>query len=110
MATNERDELARILNEWLDDEAPLNLRRYVPIADSLLAAGYRKQQTISTYEELNSLYAADANAVVMNEDGVILQNLAGGWKSPGSAKFMHSDLAFHVYGPRFTVLHVGGAE
>ena len=39
----ERDELARIIDEWLDDEAPLNLRRYVPIADAILAAGYTKQ-------------------------------------------------------------------
>jgi hypothetical protein len=45
--TTERDELARILDEWLDDEAPLNLRRYLPVADSILAAGYKNYRTFA---------------------------------------------------------------
>jgi hypothetical protein len=95
---NARDELTTLI---LGKTAPR-------AADAILEAGYRKPRAITTYEELAALFAADVNAVVMDEDGVVLQNLAGGWKSPGSDMFMHSDLAFHVYGPTFTVLHEGG--
>lgn len=92
-----RDELGGILETM---EGPL-----LHIADAILAAGYRKPRTITTVEELDALLHGDANVILMDSDGVALQNLVGGWNTAGSPSFMSSDLAFHVYGPTFTVLH-----
>jgi hypothetical protein len=73
---------------------------------ALAELGYSKQRLIATVEEMESLLQGDANVVLLDEDGISLQNLAGGWQAAtGSRRLMASDLAFHCHGPIFTVLH-----
>ncbi|MGO4143695.1 hypothetical protein AB4Y77_01305 [Paenarthrobacter sp. YAF11_1] len=74
---------------------------------ALADLGYWKSPTITTAEELKDLYNSDRNVVVMDDCGLILQNLAGGWKSPGTDRYMTSDMAHQAFGPTFRVLLFG---
>lgn len=74
---------------------------------ALADLGYWKSPTITTAKELDDLLICDRNVVVMDDDGVILQNLAGGWAHPGGVRFMTSDLVHRSFGPSFRVLHFG---
>lgn len=77
---------------------------------ALSELGYIKPRIIATVEELDALLRGDANVVLLDEDGISLQNLVGGWQAAaGSRRLMTSDLAFHCFGPIFTVLHEGAA-
>lgn len=66
--------------------------------------GYTKPRTVMSSAEMEELLHSDANVVLMDEDGAIIQNLAGGWKSPSSDRFMTSPMAHLVHGPILTVL------
>lgn len=74
-------------------------------ADAILAAGYRKPRTITTRAEVESLYAQDDSVVLMDEDGLIVQSLAGGWASPSFNDLLASEKLHRLFGPTFTVLH-----
>lgn len=74
---------------------------------ALADLGFWKTPTITTAKELRDLYNSDRNVVVMDDCGLILQNLAGGWKSPGTDRYLTSDMAHHTLGPTFRVLLFG---
>ena len=74
---------------------------------ALADLGFWKTPTIATSTELQDLYDSDRNVVVMDDEGLILQNLAGGWKSPGSEHYLSSARAFTLFGPTFRVLLFG---
>lgn len=74
---------------------------------ALADLGFWKSPTITTAKELEDLYNSDRNVVVMDDDGLVLQNLAGGWKSPGTDRYLTSDMAHHAFGPTFRVLLFG---
>lgn len=74
---------------------------------ALADLGYWKSPTITTAEELRNLYNSDRNVVIMDDHGLVLQNLAGGWKSPGTDRYMTSDIAHDTLGPAFRVLLFG---
>ena len=71
---------------------------------ALEVLGYTKPRTVASSREIEELYESDANVVLMDEDGAIIQNLAGGWKSPSSDRYLTSAMAHFVYGPILTVL------
>lgn len=105
----QRDELARKLDEWLDDEAPLNLHRYLPVADAILAAGYSKPRVIETIEELDTLCF---QAVVIDSYGtpyVCERHATNGtrneWQQAGTSYLAESD-EISLNGP-FTVAYQG---
>jgi len=100
---SERDELARKLDEWLDDEAPLNLRRYVPVADAILAAGYRRPRTVTTVEELDALANESLilDATSKCREGLTSIEGRNWWRAMGPSKVLESkDIALPA-----TVLH-----
>lgn len=74
---------------------------------ALADLGFWKSPTITTSDELEQLYTSDRTVVVMDEDGLILQNLAGGWKSPGTDRYLTSAMVHHAFGPSFRVIHFG---
>ncbi|MDQ0241235.1 hypothetical protein [Arthrobacter bambusae] len=77
--------------------------------DVVRLKGYFKRRTVSTIDELDALLQGDANVALMDEDGMILQNLAGGWATPISTRFTSSETVHRGFGPDFTVLHEGVA-
>lgn len=103
--STERDKLAKIMDEWLDDEAPLNLRRYIPVADSILAAGYRKPRTVTKPEELESLHES---AILRSRGGDAFQrgedfHQRKGWFMNGTVDPLTTQQIV-AFGP-FTVIH-----
>lgn len=66
--------------------------------------GYSKPRTVMSSAEMEELFNSDANVILMDMDGAVIQNLAGGWKSPSSDRFMTSPMAHLVHGPILTVL------
>lgn len=110
-----RDDLAHVLSEWLDDEAPLNLRRYVTVADAVVAKGWRPPaRTVSTVEELEALpsgaiLAIANSSVPSGATTFIATDTVNGrrWYQGGSNYGWPSHNAL-VFGP-FTVLHEAGA-
>ncbi|MCW3766450.1 hypothetical protein OCL88_08185 [Paenarthrobacter sp. PAE-2] len=74
---------------------------------ALADLGFWKNPTITTADELQKLYDCDRNVVVMDDEGLILQNLAGGWKSPGNDGYLSSARAYRLFGPTFRVLLYG---
>lgn len=115
MNETERDDLADLIEGAVDETCynadqmgPSGLAYAVALraAEATLAAGYRRPRTVTTVEELDALLHGDANIVLLDEDGISLQNLAGGWQAAtGSRRLMTSDLTFHCFGPTFKVLH-----
>lgn len=73
-------------------------------AKALEDLGFTRPRTVMSSREMEELFESDANVVLMDEDGAIIQNLAGGWKSPSSDRFMTSPMAHLVHGPVLTVL------
>lgn len=65
------------------------------------------QRVITSVEEVETLFESDANVVLMDEDGLVLQNLAGGWGSPSfdyTTPFVTSRDLHRMFGPNFVVL------
>jgi hypothetical protein len=121
LSNTERDELAHLLDEWLDDEAPLNLIRYVPVANAILRAGWRMHRKINSVEELDALavgsvvhvhddMVGDANAWQLFDDVIHLEDGVGekakkAWASPAYNQERHGYQLFYL-GP-VTVLYEG---
>jgi hypothetical protein len=62
------------------------------------------QRTITTAEELDSLYNSDSNVVIADEYGSPFQNLLGGWATIASRASWSSGDLHSVFGPKFTIL------
>jgi hypothetical protein len=101
-------------HHWGDrygDEALEEMGEEVRIALEAAEPYMRKPRQVTTIEELDKLYNSDGNVVLMDEDGLVLQNLAGGWGSPSFDNEMLTSLTlYRLFGPSFTVLHEVTAE
>ena len=102
--TNERNELTRVIAEADGSGHFLRNGRqfaYGPLADAILAAGYRKPAVVTTAEELDAL---PHESVVLDCEGDAWQRTNAGWYIVTSGTVM-SNLIDYLPA---TVLHVGG--
>jgi hypothetical protein len=111
---NERDELAALIYaaepwangtaynakpyEWEELDAD-DKENFTPLADAILAAGYRRPRTITTVEELDAL---GLRSIVRDGDGETWELTDNGWRY-----WVYGDEAFTSHGLTFpaTVLH-----
>jgi len=79
MSETERDELASVVVEAYgeDPRSECPCEQDFDVADTILAAGYRRPRTVTTVEELDAL---PKGAVVMGADGYVARRFPGGWR------------------------------
>ena len=76
---SERSELAGLLKTAGDNNSlafQFNLKYWGPVADELLAAGYRKPEVITIIEELVEL---EVGSVIRDQVGVLFLQERNGW-------------------------------
>lgn len=100
---NAQEDLAKVIH-GAPAQVAWNGQQYV-LAEAVFSAGYRKPRTITTRAEVESLYGMDDSVVLIDEDGLIVQSLAGGWASPSFNDLLTSEKLHRLFGPAFTVLH-----
>ena len=105
---NERTELAEIISEHYHAANPRPTILDGHIAETILAAGYRKPRTVATAAELDALRTGSVVLTTKRTPGFPWRKGPAGWRSGLADPAVTDAELIEHYGP-VTVLHEGGA-